>query len=108
MEILPPPEVSTEHWTSKAEQYELPNYRGVSPDAFKARGRSWTQDPAGRPWFDQDNAARKIDGLLQSGLISRDEETLLGHRARAAGTPPIARSGRRSRAARRPWRRGPR
>ena len=77
MEILPPPEVSTEHWTAKVEQYELPNYRDLPPDAFKARGKTWSQDPAGRPWFDRDGAAEKIDDLVGRGLISADEEKLL-------------------------------
>jgi len=69
MEILPPREVRTEHWTAKVEQYELPNYRDVPPDAFKAHGKTWSQDPAGRPWFDRDGAAEKIDDLVSRGLI---------------------------------------
>ena len=77
MEILPPPEVSTEPWTTKVQQYDLPDYRGVAPDAFTRKGKPWSQDFANRPWFDQAGASRHIDTLVERKLISSDEETLL-------------------------------
>jgi hypothetical protein len=77
MEILSPPEVSTEQWTAKVPQYELPDYRGEAPDAFTRRGKAWSQDFALRPWFDQENALEKVDALVANGAISADEETLL-------------------------------
>jgi len=77
MEILTPPEVGTERWTTKVRQYDLPDYRGVAPDAFVRRGKPWDQDPMLRPWFDRRGASSKVDALVAAGLVTADEESLL-------------------------------
>ena len=54
-----------------------PNWEGISPQEVAKRGQQWDQDPARRPWFDQDDAEQKIDTWVAEDLISTDEAKLL-------------------------------
>jgi hypothetical protein len=77
MEFLSPPEVSTEEWQVKVHQHPLPDWRVLDREEYRRRGKRWSQDPAQRPWFDQDGALEKVAAMRAAGDISEAEEQLL-------------------------------
>jgi hypothetical protein len=76
MNLLTSPKVDTTGWSDKVHQHPLPDWKNI-PTEVDQRGKKWSQNPADRPWFDQDYAADQVASLMKEGLITDDEVRLL-------------------------------